>query len=147
MKVSETSHQKTESMFWFVSFWNRKFRSGQQTFVVEGLGGKLHIVETAYQMVIVSRPFLHVLDTELLWNCIIKHYKDNCNKVVAFLLAHVICKNFARLCRNLRIMWSDVIIDQLWEITPSHNIRGPVKRLRLDKSAAIWATKNSNKMT
>ena len=40
----------------------------------------------------------------------------------------VICKNYARVCRNLQIMRSDAIFDQLHVngIAPSHNIRGTV---------------------
>ena len=58
-----------------------------------------------------------VLGIELPWNCIIKHHKD----------IYVFCKNYARLCGNLRIVRSDAIFDQLCGIAPSHFIRGPVR--------------------
>ena len=37
----------------------------------------------------------------------------------------VICKNYVRLCGNLRIMRPGAIFDQLCGIAPLHFIRGP----------------------
>ena len=80
---------KKLNLDWSV-FVNGMFRSGQLTLVMEGLGGRLYVVETTYRMGSFLVLFCAVLGSELLWNCIIKHYKDNCHKIVPFLLIHII---------------------------------------------------------
>ena len=54
----------------------------------------------------------NVLGNELLGNCIIKHYKENCHRVVPFLLTHVMlfvrimrdCAEICKLCDRMRLL-------------------------------------------
>ena len=54
----------------------------------------------------------NVLGNELLGNCIIKHYKENCHRIVPFLLTHVMllvrimrdCAGICELCDRMRFL-------------------------------------------
>ena len=52
------------------------------------------------------------MGNELLGNCIIKHYKENCHRIVPFLLTHVMllvrimrdCAGICELCDRMRFL-------------------------------------------
>ena len=111
MKGPDPSHRKTEAKLWLDSFANGMFSSGQQMFVMEGLGGRLHVVKTTYWMMIVSCPFLRCfgqwITVKLYYETLQRQLSQGCTIFIDSY--YVICKNYVRLCRNLRIMQLDVI--------------------------------------
>ena len=114
-KGPTTSHRKTDAKLWLVSFGNGMFCLDYQTFVVEGLGGRLHLFETTYRMVTLSCPFLQCFGK---WITVKFHYialqRQLSQGCTIFIDSYyIICKNYVWLCGNLRIMRSDAIIVQL----------------------------------
>ena len=132
MKGSKTSLRKTEAKLWLVSFGNGMFCSASRHLWWKDWKRGYMLSRWCIEWWLFLVLFCDVLGSELLWNCIIKHYKDNCHKVVPFLLTLVML--FVRTmqkCASYAIgfdYWS-IVLD--WTISEALFIAWLVRALHL----------------